>query len=599
MQANAKKAILIVDDSPDNIAIIDEILKPEYRVMAATNGEDALAIARGDAPPDLILLDVMMPGMDGFEVCRRLKEDSRGAAIPVIFLTAKAKATDERMGFELGAVDYIRKPVEPDIVKTRIKTHLAQKEEALGASELRYRRLFETMNTGIMIVEMGTGIILDVNPALVEMIGSSQEAFMGETLWDLEFLRPIVGTKERKSALRLGEYVRYKDRPLETSDGRRIFVECMINSYQMDHREMTQLNLRDITALVEAERERDGLAARLEHYLSTSPTITYALSLKDGAFRWQWVSENIKGLLGYTSEEALSPDWWFRNVNAADRAEAMGIAADLAKCEVGVREYRFPKKDRSVVWLRDEMRLVQGDGLSSEIVGTLTDITERQRAYERLESALHEKGELLREIHHRVNNNMQVIIGLLNISAQGENDEGLRGKFGDIIQRLYSMASIHQQFYESDDISRIDFGLFLRQLLQRLKVEFPQSSANAAVTCETGQVLLNLEQAIPAGLIVSELLTNALKFAFADGREGGAVMVTQRLLSGGKLEIEVRDNGVGLPVGLDPKTVKTPGMMLIHILSEQLGGDVEFHTDNGTEAILRFPIGSAYRSRPL
>ncbi len=127
MMSEKKKTILVVDDVPDNIAILEGILKEEYRVKATTSGEAALEIARAAPPPDLILLDVMMPGMDGFEVCRRLKQDEAAGKIPVIFVTSKDEVADESTGFEVGAVDYITKPVNPYIVKARIKAHLELK----------------------------------------------------------------------------------------------------------------------------------------------------------------------------------------------------------------------------------------------------------------------------------------------------------------------------------------------------------------------------------------------------------------------------------------------------------------------------------------
>ena len=111
MTATEKRAtILIVDDSPDSVALLSSLLKDTYRVKVAITGEKALAIAAGEEPPDLILLDIMMPGMDGYEACRRLKQNPTTAAIPVIFLTAKSETMDEEKGFELGAEDYIAKP---------------------------------------------------------------------------------------------------------------------------------------------------------------------------------------------------------------------------------------------------------------------------------------------------------------------------------------------------------------------------------------------------------------------------------------------------------------------------------------------------------
>ena len=120
-----KQIILVVDDTTENIDVLDGILKADYKIKAALNGERALKIANGEKSPDLILLDIMMPGMDGYEVCRQLKSRADTKKIPVIFVTAKGEVADESKGFEVGCVDYITKPVSPPLVKARVETHLA------------------------------------------------------------------------------------------------------------------------------------------------------------------------------------------------------------------------------------------------------------------------------------------------------------------------------------------------------------------------------------------------------------------------------------------------------------------------------------------
>lgn len=122
-----KPSVLVVDDTLDNLILINEILKEEYRVRVATNGLKALEAARY-APPDIILMDIMMPAMNGYEACRRLKEDEALRDIPVLFLTAKSDVADEQRGFALGGADYIVKPVTPPILLARVKTHLALKQ---------------------------------------------------------------------------------------------------------------------------------------------------------------------------------------------------------------------------------------------------------------------------------------------------------------------------------------------------------------------------------------------------------------------------------------------------------------------------------------
>ncbi len=125
-----KPSILVVDDTPDNLSMINNLLKTTYRVRVANNGEKGLKIAASDAPPDLILLDIMMPVMDGYETCRQLKQNPATQDIPVIFLTAKNEVEDEEKGLALGAVDYITKPISPPILMARLKTHLTLKASA-------------------------------------------------------------------------------------------------------------------------------------------------------------------------------------------------------------------------------------------------------------------------------------------------------------------------------------------------------------------------------------------------------------------------------------------------------------------------------------
>ena len=123
-----QKLILIVDDTPTNIGVISGALKDSYRTKIATNGEKALALAGAEEKPDLILLDIMMPGMDGYEVCTRLKADPATAEIPVVFLTGQTGAEDETRGFDVGAVDYIHKPFSPAVVKARVRNHILLRE---------------------------------------------------------------------------------------------------------------------------------------------------------------------------------------------------------------------------------------------------------------------------------------------------------------------------------------------------------------------------------------------------------------------------------------------------------------------------------------
>jgi len=149
---SVQATLLIVDDTPENLDVLSGLLRPKYKVKAAVNGKTALAIAARDPKPDLILLDVMMPEMDGHEVCRRLKADPLTAKIPIIFVTAKSEVEDEQKGFLLGAVDYITKPISPPIVLARVKTHLHLYDQSRHLEGLVQQRTEELHDTRLEII---------------------------------------------------------------------------------------------------------------------------------------------------------------------------------------------------------------------------------------------------------------------------------------------------------------------------------------------------------------------------------------------------------------------------------------------------------------
>ena len=152
-----KKIILIVDDTSENIDVLSGILSSEYTIKAAMNGERALKIAASEGKPDLILLDIMMPEMDGYEVCRRLKASEESKDIPVIFVTAKGETTDETLGFEVGAVDYITKPISPPIVSARVKNIITLQE-----SQNELKEALDKTLTGS--IELMADVLAQANP---------------------------------------------------------------------------------------------------------------------------------------------------------------------------------------------------------------------------------------------------------------------------------------------------------------------------------------------------------------------------------------------------------------------------------------------------
>jgi putative two-component system response regulator len=196
---NEKPTILVVDDTPENLSLMAAMLRNDYKVKVASNGEKAIGIARSEAPPDLILLDIMMPGMDGYEVCRQLKEDAATSQIPVIFLTACTDVEDETRGLDLGAEDYITKPVSPPILLARVRTHLHLKE---ASDFLRDKNLYLEEE-----VEKRTAEVRSIQEVTILALASLAETRDNDTGNHLRRTQLYV----RLLALKLNAHPRFKE----------------------------------------------------------------------------------------------------------------------------------------------------------------------------------------------------------------------------------------------------------------------------------------------------------------------------------------------------------------------------------------------------
>ncbi len=407
--AERQARILIADDSPANLQLLSKILiENGYSVREAPDGAAALRLARSESP-DLIMLDVIMPLLDGFETCRFLKSGADTRDIPVVFMTSLAETSDKIKGFRMGAADYITKPFQVEEILARVKTLLA-----LHAM----RRRLEARNTQL---ERANEELASVNSALS---------------------REIAERKLAEEAL-----IQYRER-----------LEVLVR----------------------------------------------------------------------------------------ERTQELGRANASLKAE----------------------------------------IIEREHAEERVRASLREKEILLKEIHHRVKNNLQIISTLLDLQSEHIEDERSLRYFRDSQDRIKSMALVHEKLYQTRDFISINFGEYLANLARYLFNSYITDPDRISLRLDVAPATLEIDQALPFGLIVSELVSNSMKYAFPDGR-GGEIAVRLRVEGDSGIELMVRDDGVGLPPGLDFRNTDSLGLQLVTMLVSQIRGEIEPGNEGGTSFIIR------------
>lgn len=221
------------------------------------------------------------------------------------------------------------------------------------------------------------------------------------------------------------------------------------------------------------------------------------------------------------------------------------------------------------------------------ILSVVRDITERKQAQDRIKSSLAEKETLLREIHHRVKNNLQVISGLLNLQSHYLADDGARSVFKESQNRIKTMALIHEELYQREDLSRINLAEYINGLARNLMASYSIQSGRISLVMDLEDADIALDTAIPCGLIVNEIVSNSLSHAFP-GNQSGQIKIDFKTRDPGNYELTILDDGIGLPPELNVKETRTLGLRLITILAEQLGADLHIERNGGTVFRLTF-----------
>ncbi|MHC9539314.1 MAG: histidine kinase dimerization/phosphoacceptor domain -containing protein [Vulcanimicrobiota bacterium] len=312
------------------------------------------------------------------------------------------------------------------------------------------------------------------------------------------------------------------------------------------------------------------------------------------------ITVDLKGFITSANEEAFRQTLYrrediigkhFTKLNLfriADIPTCFRLFTDIVKGEsLSSYELKLEKKDGSPYWCEVRAALLKKDGKPSRVLIVSKDITERRDAELQLKTSLKEKEILLKEIHHRVKNNMQIISSLLNLQAVQAKDPTLTELLQESKNRVRSMALIHEKLYRSTDLAHIDFSEYIRSLTESLFKTFRKRGVSYSV--ESKDAYLDIDKAIPCGLILNELISNTLKHAFPDGKTG-KVSISFSISDDRQAVLSVSDNGIGFPPGLDCSSTSTLGIQLVNDLTSQLGGSVALSREKGAAFMITFQL---------
>lgn len=304
-----------------------------------------------------------------------------------------------------------------------------------------------------------------------------------------------------------------------------------------------------------------------------------------------WWSDHFQTVFGYGPDDGpLDVAFWRRCLHPDDleRVGASGRGGKGSEGDMWFSEYRFRCRDGGYASVEDRAYLVRDEeGRVKRRLGAMRDITLRKLGEEKLRQSLAEKDTLLREVHHRVKNNLQIISSLFHFQSKKATNVEELSIFREGHNRLRAMILVHEQLYRSTNLHSIRFDEYVRSLAGQLERSFHGQGGRVRLELALESIVLPAELALPCGMIVTELVTNAFKYAYP-GSNSGVVQIRATASDSG-IDLSVADEGVGLPKGFEPTESRSFGWQLVHNLTEQLGATLSLERTRGTQILIRVP----------
>lgn len=481
------------------------------------------------------------------------------------------------------------------LVTLRDITERQLAENALLESERRFRDVLENVDLAALMLDRN-GRITFCNNFLLKLTNWHREEIMGQN-WFNHFISAdiraeILGIFTK--TINNGQFPPHHQNAIITRSGEERIINWSNTAYRDARGQIigvTSLGI-DITeqqqtlvALQESESRHRAVSELISDYVYS------AIVYPDGSTKTEWVSGPFTHITGLPVEAITSQsNIWINHVVPEDRAVLTQQVNQVINNIPVVVEYRIITGDSKICWLRDHMKPIWSDTEQRVIrlVGGIKNITEQKQTTNKLRESLHEKEVMLKEIHHRVKNNLQIITSLLSLQADTIQDEITRQALFDSRSRVRSMALVHEMLYLSDNLAQIDIDPYFQSVAKNLFSIFQTPETRAVLECTIDPIMLNLDTAIPCGLIVNELISNALKHAFPahyhrpQPETQNKILLQFTRVAPNHLQLLVSDNGIGISKDIDLHNTQSLGLQLVNILTTQLNGQIEIINQSGT-----------------
>ncbi|MDX1925596.1 MAG: PAS domain S-box protein [Pirellulaceae bacterium] len=483
-----------------------------------------------------------------------------------------------------------------EVVLAQDVTDQLQAEESLRASEELFRQAFEYSAVGMALVSPD-GQFLRVNASLQSILGYTEAELLQTTCVAVTAPEDRAADKQWVEPMLAGRMDRHStEKRYIRSDGSVVWVLLTVSIVRdKAHRPVNFVaQFQDVTARRVAELAVRESEEKLRIFVENAPAGVAMLDreLRYISYSRRWLTDYGLGkqhLVGRSHYEVFP--------EITDRWKAIH-----RRCLTGVSEFceqdRFDRGDGSASYLRWEIQpWYDATGAVGGLVFFTELITDRINAEEQIKASLREKESLLKEVHHRVKNNLQIITSLLNLQAETVQDPTTLKLLRESQNRVRSMALVHETLYRSGDLGWIDFGTYVDAICSYLSRAYGIDNYRIHIEVHVDQISLDLDRAIPCGLIINELVSNALKYAFPENRSG---RITVQLTSNSdqNYTLAVEDDGVGLPPDLDLGKIKSLGLQLVSDLVRQLNGSIVIATAPRAGFFIRFPAQFPQAQRP-